>query len=279
MSGVRPSAGDASFTVDAFPTRQFRGTVTQVRNAPKVTQNVVSYETIVDVTNEDLKLRPGMTANVSIIVAQRAGVVRVANSALRVRVPDELKVVAPPPAGAAALAATVADAEPRTLSEEERRTAMQEVRQIMREGGGSAEAAQKAQARAKELGIEFDPATFASRGGRGGNPGERGGRRGGFGGIEHSTFGAGINVSNAPRTVYRLVDDTGDGRRALQASVRLGISDGINTEVLDGLNEGDTLITAVVMPGAAPILTAPQQQAQNPLMGGRGSFGGGRRGF
>jgi HlyD family secretion protein len=60
-----------NFTVDAYPNRQFTGKVSQIRNSPKTSQNVVIYDTMIDVRNDDLKLRPGMTANVSIIVASR----------------------------------------------------------------------------------------------------------------------------------------------------------------------------------------------------------------
>jgi HlyD family secretion protein len=71
------------FTVDAFPDTTFSGTVNQVRFSPTVTQNVVTYTTVVDVNNPDLKLRPGMTATVYIVTGEAKGVLRVANSALR----------------------------------------------------------------------------------------------------------------------------------------------------------------------------------------------------
>src|SRR6478736_2535874 len=90
---------DVNFTVDAFPNRTFRGTVTQVRNAPKNTSNVITYDTIISVDNRDLKLRPGMTANVSIVVARREGVLRTPNAALRVRMPEGL-AANPTPAAA-----------------------------------------------------------------------------------------------------------------------------------------------------------------------------------
>ena len=90
------SAGqEVKFTVDAFPNRTFAGTVRMVRNAASSNQSVVSYATIIDVNNDDMKLKPGMTANVSIIVTQRPGVMRVANGALRVRIPQELMPKAP----------------------------------------------------------------------------------------------------------------------------------------------------------------------------------------
>ena len=82
---------DASFTVDAFPGRRFRGTVRQIRNAPQNVQNVVTYDAVVDVGNPDLELRPGMTANVSFVFADRADVLRVPNGALRFRPSAELQ--------------------------------------------------------------------------------------------------------------------------------------------------------------------------------------------
>src|SRR6266487_4582861 len=77
-----------NFTVDAFPDRKFTGKVRQIRNAPTTVQNVVTYDTVIDVSNPDLKLRPGMTANASIITAQRNGVLRVPNLALRFKPPE-----------------------------------------------------------------------------------------------------------------------------------------------------------------------------------------------
>ena len=78
---------EASFTVDAFPGTTFHGTVSQVRNAPVNVQNVVTYDVMVAVDNSDLRLRPGMTATVAIIVASRADAVRVPSAALRFRPP------------------------------------------------------------------------------------------------------------------------------------------------------------------------------------------------
>src|SRR5438876_6929051 len=78
-----------NFTVDAFPGRKFSGRVNQVRFAPVTNQNVVNYTTVVEVDNKDLKLRPGMTANATIITAQRTNVLYVPNAALRFRPPDD----------------------------------------------------------------------------------------------------------------------------------------------------------------------------------------------
>jgi len=73
----------ATFTVDAYPGRVFKGTVTSVRQAPINVQNVITYDAVVGVSNPDLKLFPGMTANVKILVNQRPNVLRVPNAALR----------------------------------------------------------------------------------------------------------------------------------------------------------------------------------------------------
>jgi len=73
----------ATFTVDAFPGRQFNGTVRQVRNAPTTTQGVVTYDAVIDVDNSDKALRPGMTANVTFVLAQVADAIKIPNAALR----------------------------------------------------------------------------------------------------------------------------------------------------------------------------------------------------
>lgn len=77
----------AEFTVDAFPADPFQGVVSQVRNSPVSIQNVVTYDVLVDVDNRALKLKPGMTANVSIITATKDLVLRVPNTALRFKPP------------------------------------------------------------------------------------------------------------------------------------------------------------------------------------------------
>src|SRR5256886_5426743 len=73
------------FTVDAFPTQTFHGKVVQVRNAPITVQNVVTYDTVIGVNNADLKLKPGMTANGSIVIPHRDDVLKISNAALRYR--------------------------------------------------------------------------------------------------------------------------------------------------------------------------------------------------
>jgi HlyD family secretion protein len=74
-----------SFTVDAYPGDPFRGSIRDIRNAPQIVQNVVTYDAVIDVANPDLKLKPGMTATVSIVTDRRRDVLAVPNTALRFR--------------------------------------------------------------------------------------------------------------------------------------------------------------------------------------------------
>ena len=268
---------NVNFTVDAYPSRQFRGRISQIRNAPKTQSNVVTYETIIDVRNEDLKLKPGMTANVSIVIAQRTGTLRIGNNALRVRIPENLL---PPPAPVATAApakgadgktgpaaAAKADA-PKPMTDEQRRTAM---RDIMRDvgfsfgagGPPSPDVIAKMEALAKERGLDLDFSRF-SGGGRGGGGGGRGGN---------------TPASNAPvvRTLYKLVGSDPKTQKIEPVQAKLGISDGIATEVIEGLNEGDVIVTGVSIPGAAPSAAAPGG-APSALTGNRGFGGGGSPG-
>jgi HlyD family secretion protein len=76
---------NATFTVDAYPNRVFHGAVTAVRQAPINVQNVVTYDVVIGVSNNDLKLFPGMTANVKILVDHRDNALKIPNAALRYR--------------------------------------------------------------------------------------------------------------------------------------------------------------------------------------------------
>ncbi len=81
---IRPNQR-VTFTVDAYPAEEFEGTVSQIRLEPIVTQNVVTYATVIDAPNPELKLKLGMTATVTVEVARRENVVRIPNAALRFR--------------------------------------------------------------------------------------------------------------------------------------------------------------------------------------------------
>lgn len=85
-----------TFTVDSYPEITFKGKVSEIRNAPTTIQNVVTYDVMVNVENTDLKLKPGMTTNVSIIIADKKGILRVSNAALRIKLQDkQLTIKAP----------------------------------------------------------------------------------------------------------------------------------------------------------------------------------------
>ena len=156
---------DVDFMVDAFPYRTFHGKVRQVRNAAISVQNVVTYDAVIDVNNEDLKLKPGMTANASIIVARRDDALKISNAALRVRLPEVLAAASGSP-GAAAAAEQPAGK--KKLNDPSRRTS---------------------------------------------------------------------------RTVYVLADGESIPK---PVQIKIGISDGADTEVLEGLKEGDKVVTAIL---------------------------------
>ena len=184
-----------NFTVDAFPYRTFRGKVVQVRNAPTTVQNVVTYDAVIGVNNADLKLKPGMTANVSIIIAERTNTLTIPNAALRFRMPE----------AAAATGGT--------------NTAGRAGRSARNSGGGSP-----------------------------GSPRPRG--------------------EKSLRTVHILPAEMGvksEDRAAKPkpAQVKIGITDGIATEIVEGLSEGDRIVTGLVQPSASA--GAP---AANPFGGG-----------
>jgi len=80
---------DVSFTVDAHPNRRFRGKVHQVRNAPQIIQNVVTYDAVVRINNKEFLLKPGMTANVQFLVSEKEDVLTIPNMALRFKPPEE----------------------------------------------------------------------------------------------------------------------------------------------------------------------------------------------
>jgi HlyD family secretion protein len=84
---------EVAFRVDAYPDRIFHGSVIQVRNSPTTVNNVVTYDCVIGVTNSDYKLKPGMTANVEITIAQRENALIIPNGALRVRLPENAVVL------------------------------------------------------------------------------------------------------------------------------------------------------------------------------------------
>jgi HlyD family secretion protein len=97
IGGVKDGEG-VDFTVGAYPNRTFHGIITQVRNAPTTVNNVVTYDTVIGVTNSDYALKPGMTASVSIVVTRHNHVLEIPNAALRFEPLDMAMVETNPPA-------------------------------------------------------------------------------------------------------------------------------------------------------------------------------------
>ena len=174
--GVAAVGQDVDFTVDAFPYRTFRGKVVQVRNAPITVQNVVTYDTVISVSNPESMLKPGMTANVSIIIAHHDDVLKIVNAGLRYKPAD--------------MSAS--------------KFASPQIRSDAR-----------------------DPAARERR---------------------------------AERTVYVLPEGSNAPRAA---QVKVGISDPVLTEIVEGLREDDRVVTAAI-----GVASGQQAPAANPFNGG-----------
>ena len=238
-----------NFTVDAFPARKFQGVIQQVRFGANTNQNVVSYTTIVEVNNADLKLRPGMTANASIIIAEKKGALRIPNSALRFRPPPGAVIFGSTNASPAETSAVeIATSGPFAglpvppwQGKGERRRPTDEERAAY-EATLTPEQKEKYQQVVAEM-----RARFAGGGGPvGSDSGERPRRA----------------KPEGPRTqtIYLLAKDTamaGADKGVLKpVTVKVGISDGTSTEVIEGLKEGDVVVVGTVSStstAAAPV--------------------------
>lgn len=254
-----------TFTVDAFPNRSFNGTVTQVRNAPKTVSNVVTYDTIIAVDNRDLRLRPGMTANVSIIVASRENTLRIPNSALRVRLPDASGNVPQAASVPAPQSAAAGPAPGGGAGERRAGGGGGNGEGGGRRGGGfmgpdmTPEQREKMRAVMAEVGItSFRDATPEQRDQLRKLLVERG--------IIAAPAAPG-EVVVTTRTIYRLPGGNKNAKPE-PVSVKIGITDGVASELIEGAAEGDVIITGV----AATAAPGAPQPAANP-------FGGGGRRF
>jgi HlyD family secretion protein len=196
------------FTVDAYPDRRFQGTVRQIRNTPVREQNVITYTTIIDVANDDLKLKPGMTANVSVIIEQRKGIPTVPNSALRVRIPEELLLTS--------ASSKDKPKTPAATPEENLRALLSEVGHTG--GRPTPEIMQRVRALAEERGLAI--------------PARRN---------RDNAASSAITT----RTLYRVAGSP-EHPLAEPVEVRLGITNGTLTEVISGLSENDAVITGML---------------------------------
>lgn len=245
---------DATFTVDSFPGRTFRGKITQVRKAALVVQNVVTYVAIISAANPDLTLLPGMTTNVRITVANRDQVLRVPNAALRYRPPG---VAAPEKGekGPAQKSAAGPGAGGQAQATRERLT---------RELGLSAE--QQASLAAIQKSTAEKIAALSAD-----DPAQRKKEAGRLRAQSRTEIAAILNDEQRKRYEALATEQRGvvatrgtvwvpDGSRAPKSvNVRLGISDGSFTELLGSeLKEGDAVIigggagAGAASKGAAP---------------------------
>jgi HlyD family secretion protein len=253
------------FIVDAFPGRSFEGSVKQVRYAPTTNQNVVTYTTVIEIDNKDLKLRPGMTANARFITAERKNVLKIPNAAVRFR----------PPAGVIIVGETNA-----TTAKDASRTALIEngpfagLPVMPWQSGGEMRRPTEAERAAYvatltpeqkqkyEKAVAELRARFAQGGGPGGQGpgGGGGGGPGGFGGGSGARRSA---ASEGPKTatVYVPEQDAAsnpNGQIVLRAvTVKLGIGDGTSVEVLEGLKENDQVVSGTVAAAPATIARGP----------------------
>jgi HlyD family secretion protein len=247
------------FTVDAFPGRLFEGSVKQVRFAASTNQNVVTYTSVVEVDNKDLKLRPGMTANARFITAERKNVLKLPLAAVRFRPPAGVTVIGDTNAPTAQAASKPALIENGPFAGLPVMPWMSERRRPTDSERTAYAASLTPEQKQK---YEKTMAEFRARMAQGGGPGGAG-----FGG-GGSAPGDGPGSRPRPEsteqkttTVY-LKDKPAaiapNGQVVLRAvTVKLGIADTSSVEVLEGLSENDQVVSGTFTPPAATMTRNP----------------------
>jgi len=251
-----------TFTVEAFPARRFRGDVTQVRYAPMTNQNVVNYTAVVDVNNADLKLRPGMTATASIIIAEKRDVLRVPNGALRFR----------PPEGATVRSNAVAGGTNRVARAS---GASGDAPFLARGEGGEMPNREEMRRRFESMTPEQREQMRERMRARGGGGGPRAVQEGPVtrtiyvleGGASTNKEKSVVKLSALAGLWSALWSDEKQKQVLKPITIKTGISDGSNTEVLEGLNDGDVVVTGVNLP-ALPLSARPSSPFGGPFGGG-----------
>jgi HlyD family secretion protein len=279
--GKLSQSNQVGFTVDAYPGERFRGFIEEIRLNPQTSQNVVTYSVIIGVNNQDLKLKPGMTANITVTVDRKDNVLSIPNAALRYTPPDvdpqEVRALTRGEEGGGrrggGALAHAAQAEGPAAPPEETAQRRRGGRVRGGESGEQTQAFRQLEGRAGQEG---------ARGGRRGQ-GQRAGNDGGFGGGDSRAAAPGqmwdtgqkIQFQDAPPMAPRpglvwVLDAQGVPEARI---VTLGITDGARSELLvSDLQEGDQLIIGDSSQGE----DGGRQQSFNPFaFGGRG-FGGGR---
>lgn len=251
---VKPGL-DVGFTVDAFPDRQFRGKVQQVRLSATNTSNVITYPVVVAVDNADQSLLPGMTANAEIEVSRRDDVLRVPNAALRFKPAEDDAAAATQAAGAGGRGGVANDL-PRVAAtlglDAAQQQAFDDALGQMRERMASRTAAPQQNGGGSSLfggGMRMGGGGGAAGGGNSGQMRQRiqerfrqqfASFRALLSPAQQAQWDAEVNalVSARRAPMYRLLDG-----KPQPVTVRVGASDGSFTEVSGEIAEGDTVIT------------------------------------
>ena len=235
---------ETTFTVDAFPNLTFRGKVTDIRNAPMTIQNVVTYDVVIQVKNPDFKLKPGMTANASILVAYKENTLRIPNAALRFR-PDfarreaatSQKDSAPATATTSSPSALSAEQVLERLKGELKLTTEQQagISRILKDGQNEIQVARKAggpeeaKAKAKELRASNRIKIRALL-----TEDQK---------KKYDQMEQRPDTSQGPSPVYKVWTPVPEGK-PVPVEITTGISDGSFAEVISGaLQEGQEVIT------------------------------------
>jgi HlyD family secretion protein len=311
---IRPGQ-HVTFRVDAYPTETFEGAVSQIRLQPVVVQNVTTYGTVIDVPNNQLKLKPGMTANVKVEISKRTDVLRIPNAALRFRpttdvfaalnqqVPPEAQsggnrarggrnaqgggaagpstTPAAAPAGTASTSGTASAQgasaansqggdqsggrrgfDPARMMERFKSMSPDEQKQLiarLKDRGQDTTAFEQAMVSAAKPADPKSPSSAAAL---------------------KTKYGAAAPAQTIDALFAPLPSVETRGRAWLfmnqelkPVNLRLGISDGTNTEILSGeLQPNMEVVTGVT--GLGTTRAQPGQGSGNPLMPGRGGFGG-----
>jgi len=246
-----------TFTVDAYTGRRFEGEIKEIRLSPQNVQNVVTYNVVINVQNPDLKLLPGMTSNLTFAVAERKGVIKVPNAALRFSpkdmTPEKIReILRSQRGGQGQEGQEQSTAQPAAKSAENQQGAQSNQTEAGgRQGRSGQQSQQNDQAQARQE-----------------QSGERGGRaRGGASG--------GTPIESQWRLVWML----GNDKKPQPRRVKLGITDGTATEIIDGnLQEGELIIVGLRVSGSPATTTGTRAPGFGGApFGGGGGGGGGRR--
>ncbi len=235
--GVVEQAKSVKFSVDAFPGKDFDGKIQQMRLNPQNVQNVVTYNVVIDVNNPDQKLKPGMTANLTITIDERNNVLKVPNSALRFT-----------PTDASGQRISTNSNGAGNSSGQRRQGAQQQQTDNANQSASPSQTSQTGQSGEQQAGTQQAQRNFAP--------------------------------PSAPvlEGQTRLIWVMGQDGKLQSRRIKVGLTDGVSTEVVEGsLQEGELVVTGQTLSSASK---AQSTQTPAPGFGGAprtGAPGGGRR--